>query len=70
MADGQSLFLRDWPLPQARSAVLIVHGLGEHSGRYQRLAAWFNQRGYAVVATTSAAMGRTPGRRGGPASGR
>ena len=65
MADGQSLFLRDWPLPQARGAVLIVHGLGEHSGRYQRLAAWFNQRGYAVRGYDQRGHGKTPGRRGG-----
>lgn len=65
MADGQPLFLRDWPLPQARGAVLIVHGLGEHSGRYQRLAQWFNQRGYAVRGYDQRGHGKTPGRRGG-----
>ena len=64
MADGQPLFLRDWPLPQARGAVLVVHGLGEHSGRYQRLAQWFNQRGYAVRGYDQRGHGRTPGRRG------
>jgi alpha-beta hydrolase superfamily lysophospholipase len=64
MADGQRLFLRDWPLPQTRGAVLIVHGLGEHSGRYQRLAQWFNQRGYAVRGYDQRGHGQTPGRRG------
>jgi alpha-beta hydrolase superfamily lysophospholipase len=65
LADGQRLFLRDWPLPQARGAVLIVHGLGEHSGRYRRLAQWFNQRGYAVRGYDQRGHGQTPGRRGG-----
>jgi alpha-beta hydrolase superfamily lysophospholipase len=64
MADGQRLFLRDWPLPQACGAMLIVHGLGEHSGRYERLAAWFNQRGYAVRGYDQRGHGRSPGRRG------
>jgi len=64
MADGQRLFLRDWPCAQARGAVLIVHGLGEHCGRYERLAAWFNQRGYAVRAYDQRGHGRTPGQRG------
>jgi alpha-beta hydrolase superfamily lysophospholipase len=64
MADGQLLFLRDWPRPQARGAVLIVHGLGEHSGRYQRLAQWFNQRGYAVRSYDQRGHGHTPGQRG------
>lgn len=64
MADGQRLFLRDWPLPQSRGAVLLVHGLGEHSGRYERLAAWFNQRGYAVRGYDQRGHGRSPGRRG------
>jgi alpha-beta hydrolase superfamily lysophospholipase len=64
MADGQPLFLRDWALPQARGAVLIAHGLGEHSGRYQRLAQWFNQRGYAVRSYDQRGHGQTPGQRG------
>ena len=65
MADGQRLLLRDWPLPQARGAVLIVHGLGEHSGRYLQLASWFNQRGYAVRGYDQRGHGQSPGRRGG-----
>jgi len=64
MADGQRLFLRDWPCAQARGSVLIVHGLGEHSGRYQRLAQWFNQRGYAVRGYDQRGHGQTPGQRG------
>ena len=64
MADGQPLFVRDWPLPDARGAVLLVHGLGEHGGRYQRLAQWFNARGYAVRCHDQRGHGRTPGRRG------
>jgi alpha-beta hydrolase superfamily lysophospholipase len=64
MADGQRLLLRDWPRHDARGAVLFVHGLGEHSGRYDRLAAWFNQRGYAVRGYDQRGHGRSPGRRG------
>ncbi len=62
--DGQRLLLRDWPLPRARGAVLLVHGLGEHSGRYARLASWFNQHGYAVRGYDQRGHGRSPGRRG------
>lgn len=64
LADGQRLLLRDWPCRQARGAVLIVHGLGEHSGRYARLAAWFNRRGYAVRSYDQRGHGRSSGRRG------
>lgn len=63
MADSQPLFLRDWPRPQARGAVLIVHGLGEHCGRYERLAQWFNQRGYAVRGYDQRGHGQSPGPR-------
>lgn len=64
MADGQALFVRDWPSSRTQDAVLIVHGLGEHSGRYQRLAQWFNTRGYAVRSYDQRGHGQTPGRRG------
>ncbi|WP_425488854.1 alpha/beta hydrolase [Dyella caseinilytica] len=63
MPDGQSLYLRDWPNPAARDAVLIVHGLGEHSGRYEPLAQWFLARGYAVRSYDQRGHGRTPGQR-------
>lgn len=64
MADGQRLYLRHWPVSDARGAVLIVHGLGEHSGRHERLAQWFNQRGYEVRSYDQRGHGKTPGRRG------
>jgi alpha-beta hydrolase superfamily lysophospholipase len=64
MADGQRLFLRDWPCAPAAAGVLFVHGLGEHSGRYAQLAQWFQQRGYAVRAYDQRGHGRTPGQRG------
>lgn len=65
MPDGQTLFVRDWPHTRAHDAVLIVHGLGEHSGRYERLAQWFHTRGYAVRSYDQRGHGKTPGTRGG-----
>ncbi|WP_284321500.1 alpha/beta hydrolase [Dyella acidisoli] len=64
MADGQQLFLRDWSGRAAHDAVLIVHGLGEHSGRYESLAKWFVTHGYAVRSYDQRGHGRTPGQRG------
>jgi alpha-beta hydrolase superfamily lysophospholipase len=64
MSDGQRLFLRDWPSRTAHDAVLIVHGLGEHSGRYEALATWFLAHGYAVRSYDQRGHGRTPGQRG------
>ena len=39
--DGTPLAVYDWPLAPgaaARATVLIVHGMGEHAGRYAALA--------------------------------
>ncbi|MGN2243480.1 alpha/beta hydrolase [Frateuria sp. GZRR33] len=64
LADGRQLCVHDWPREGARAGLLIVHGLGEHAGRYGLLAAWFNARGYAVRSYDQRGHGRTPGRRG------
>lgn len=64
MPDGQPLCLHDWPLAQARGGVLVVHGLGEHAGRYAPLARWFNAHGYAVRAFDQRGHGQSPGPRG------
>ena len=39
--DGTEFFLRDWEVPEgttARGAILLVHGIAEHSGRYDAVA--------------------------------
>ncbi|HEX7816807.1 lysophospholipase [Dyella sp.] len=64
MADGQELFVRDWPHAAPRGAILLVHGLGEHSGRYGKLAQWLHIRGYAVRCYDQRGHGQTPGPRG------
>ena len=49
--DGENLALYDWPLPEGapqRGMVLLVHGLGEHVGRYDSLARRLNGWGFAV----------------------
>lgn len=60
-------FTRDWPLPAgapARGLVLLVHGLGEHSGRYEHVAARLNDWGFAVRGYDHYGHGRSPGARG------
>jgi len=64
MADGQMLCRRHWALAGAKRAVLIVHGLGEHSGRYHHVAAWFNARGFDVCSYDQRGHGLTSGPRG------
>ncbi|RAP59560.1 alpha/beta hydrolase [Oleiagrimonas sp. MCCC 1A03011] len=64
MADGQLLFRRRWPDPSAQRGVLLVHGLGEHSGRYRHIAAWFSGRGWDVCSYDQRGHGQSPGPRG------
>ena len=45
-ADGLKLHVREWPTADARGTVLIVHGLGEHIGRYAHEAARLNGWGW------------------------
>ncbi len=63
--DGLALALRHWPAAgAARGTVQIVHGLGEHSGRYEALAAALNAAGWRVVAHDLRGHGRSAGPRG------
>jgi alpha-beta hydrolase superfamily lysophospholipase len=62
------LFLRSWPVPAgvtARGAVVLVHGLGEHSGRYEHVGRHLAALGYAVQSYDHRGHGDSPGARGG-----
>jgi alpha-beta hydrolase superfamily lysophospholipase len=49
--DGGAIFVRRWrPERAPAAAVQIVHGLAEHSARYERLAGALTGAGYAVYA--------------------
>ncbi|MDM0014208.1 alpha/beta hydrolase [Variovorax sp. J22P168] len=66
--DGEALALREWPLAGAtkpRAVVVLVHGLGEHSGRYREVAAWLNRRGFTVRGADHHGHGTSSGARGG-----
>ena len=63
--DGVKLFVRNWiprpagpPVPP-RAIVHIVHGMAEHSLRYQRLALRLNKAGIAVWAADMRGHGKT-----------
>lgn len=67
-SDGQHLAIQDW-LPAhgeaVRGMVLIVHGLGEHAGRYDKLAGQLNNWGFAVRGYDQFGHGESAGARGG-----
>ncbi len=62
-ADGRVLLGRSWLCPEPQRALAVVHGLAEHSGRYERFGAWFARRGCAVHAYDQRGHGRSDGRR-------
>ncbi len=67
-SDGDNIALQDWPLdPDAalRGVVLLVHGLGEHAGRYDALAQRLNTWGFAVRGYDHYGHGESGGVRGG-----
>lgn len=63
-ADGTRLFYRSWPRAQARATFAVVHGMGEHSGRYAGFAEAMGSRGYATYAVDLRGHGKSPGQRG------
>ncbi len=49
-ADDTEIHARRWEVDAPALVVQIIHGLGEHAGRYERLAAAMNAAGFSVVA--------------------
>lgn len=57
----EQLFERVWPVQNPKGAVVIVHGLAEHSGRYEHVAGALNRAGYSVHAQDLRGHGHSPG---------
>jgi acylglycerol lipase len=73
-ADGTDLLVRHWPVDEAEAggawagptwgSVLLVHGLGEHSGRYEHVGDQLTGAGLEVHAYDHRGSGGSSGRRG------
>lgn len=61
---GLRLHYRTWEPAEPRAAVLLVHCLGEHGGRYAPLAERLAAHGFVTVAPDLRGHGRSDGRRG------
>jgi alpha-beta hydrolase superfamily lysophospholipase len=67
-SDGENLAVQDWSHYEGgrlRGLVLLVHGLGEHAGRYEVLASHLNDWGFAVRGYDQYGHGESGGPRGG-----
>jgi alpha-beta hydrolase superfamily lysophospholipase len=61
--DGLSLFCRKWePATATVASVVIVHGLGEHSGRYVHVGRYLAEAGFRTIAFDLRGHGRSAGR--------
>ena len=67
-SDGDNIVIQDWPLATSlalRGVVILVHGLGEHAGRYDHVARRLNAWGFAVRGYDQCGHGESGGPRGG-----
>ncbi len=53
-----------WPKESPRGAIALVHGAGEHCGRYDHVARWLNDADYAVLGLDLPGQGHSSGRKG------
>jgi alpha-beta hydrolase superfamily lysophospholipase len=59
-SDGKTVFVRKWlPSGAPKAILLVVHGMAEHSARYERLAVAMASSGWVVYAPDHRGHGRT-----------
>lgn len=62
--DGKRLFGRSWIIDNPMAMVCVIHGLGEHSGRYEHVAKYFAENGFVTFAIDLRGHGQSEGKRG------
>ena len=63
--DGLSLYFHGWVTDKdPKGVICLVHGLGEHSGRYTHWATLLNQADYSLLAYDLRGHGKSGGQRG------
>ena len=66
--DGAKIFYRFYPAPGARHTVVMLHGFGEHSGRYEKFPGKLGRLSAQFAVMDLRGMGQSEGPRGDVAS--
>lgn len=61
---GIEIFFQQWEVPNPKAILAIIHGLGEHSGRYGNLIDALQNKGIAIYGLDHRGFGRSGGKRG------
>lgn len=63
--DGLKLYAQSWmPLGEIKGVIILIHGLGEHSGRYDGWARKLGNEGFIVRSFDLRGHGHSEGKRG------
>jgi len=69
--DNKNIYAKDWQVKDEdgtetdiKAVICLIHGLGEHLHRYDHLAAYFNEKGYAIMSFDHYGHGKSEGVRG------
>jgi alpha-beta hydrolase superfamily lysophospholipase len=63
--DGLNIYAKEWkPEGPVKAAIALVHGLGEHIGRYDHVAEAFTAAGFGMVGFDLRGHGKSDGSRG------
>jgi alpha-beta hydrolase superfamily lysophospholipase len=60
--DGVVLLTRHWAAPAPAASIVIVHGAGDHSGRWEHVGDYLSGKGFDVHAYDMRGHGRSGGR--------
>ena len=63
LRDGITLRTRRWAVEDPKGQVILVHGVAEHSGRWEHVGDYLAERGYAVAAYDWRGHGESEGPR-------
>lgn len=63
--DYIKIYAQDWEPPgEVKAVISLVHGLGEHSGRYSHLASYLTRTYYDLITFEVRGHGKAEGQRG------
>ena len=62
--DDINLYVQFYPVEKSNISILLIHGLGEHSGRYSHVIKKFNNNNISVYTFDVRGHGKSEGKRG------